>query len=158
MFRSAQTGWRSRPCFVMPGHSPSKTGVNALMAGLPRALDRDEVFAASRARAVARGNRSGDLTALDLAKRFGRRKRLGLTVGRRNRGAARLAARKAAVDAVAVRMIGDDEDAAIGEGRRGENQGPGDRHSQAQTSPHIPAPARNARWALSLPLQALRVR
>jgi hypothetical protein len=27
---------RSIPSFVMPGHSPSKTGVNALMPGHPR--------------------------------------------------------------------------------------------------------------------------
>jgi hypothetical protein len=31
-----RNGGCGEPSFVMPGHSPSKTGVNALMAGHPR--------------------------------------------------------------------------------------------------------------------------
>ncbi len=72
------------------------------------------------------GNRARDLVRVDAAIGGGVGKIARLAVGAGGMGAASLAARQALVDAIAVRLVGDDEDAAVGRRRRcGSNKGTG---------------------------------
>src|SRR5258708_20606461 len=120
-----------------------KTGVNDIF--LPRAGDRHEAVAAADAGMAAGGRHgAGDLVLLDLAERACAHEGLRLAIGGRNRGAAWLAIGEAAVDAVAVRIVRDDEGAVLG-GRdaaaatRDEERGP-----KALESAHGRSPAHKA--------------
>ena len=83
--------------------------------GLTRADDGDDVAIAVFAPArTAGGNGAGDVVAVDLAVRHGRREFVALAIGVSGRRAALVARGEAAVDAVAVPVIGDDEHALLG--------------------------------------------
>ncbi len=62
-----------------------------------------------------------------------------LAVGGRYRGAAMLAAGEAAVDAVTVWIVGDDEEAVFGRSRRGREQN-ARQHQKTPRNPHSPSP------------------
>ena len=88
---------------------------------LPRADDRDEVVAgrALAAACAARGDRTGNLVAIDLAEGRGLREFVGFAVRVRRRGAALGAGGQAAVYAIAVGIVGDDEHFSLGSRRTG---------------------------------------
>ena len=69
------------------------------------------------------GDRTGNFIGIDapVRHRLGKIPRLALGTG--GMGAAFLALGKALVDAVAVGLVGDDEDTAVGRGRRRGEQG-----------------------------------
>src|SRR5262249_29972466 len=96
----------------------SRRGCSAASA---QALDGDEFVAGGGA--VGRRHRTGDLLALDPAKRRGFRVVAGLAIGGRNRRAAGRAGGETAVDAVAVGVVGNDEGALFGLRRSAENGG-----------------------------------
>src|ERR1044072_6095781 len=118
---SARTSWRSDahdPEKACPGLDPGWVPVfgsgHAPRRTLPRALDRDKALAAADAGIATAGrNRAGDLVAVDPAERARLRKGLRLAVAGRDHGAAALAVGEAAVDAVAVRIVRDDEGAVF---------------------------------------------
>src|ERR1700756_4182874 len=85
---------------------------------LPRALDGDESIAAAAAAAAGGRDRARDVVAVDLAERRRLAELMRMAVGGRRRAAAALAGRQAAVDAVAVRIVGDDGDALFRPCRR----------------------------------------
>src|ERR1043165_4498867 len=126
------------PFFALGSGSPLSRGRAG--PGLARALDRDEAFAATGAHTAARRHRTGDLVALDLAERLRQRERLRLAKGGADGRATAPPIGKAAVDAIAVRMVGDDEDAVFGDRGRAQGQRRRKRYSQARQCPHLPAP------------------
>jgi len=90
-----------------------------------------DVLCATKPGAFARisfRNRAGDLIRVDPAE-LGCDRKVPLTaIGIGHRRAAAIALGQALIDAVAVRLIGDDEDAAIGErGGGGQDSGRGDK-------------------------------
>ena len=91
-------------------------------AGVPSALagDGDEFIAAGMM-AIAGGrrrDRAGDFVRIDAAIGGGLGKIPGLAIGAGGMGAAFLASGEALVDPVAIRLVGDDEDTAVGRRRR----------------------------------------
>ena len=69
------------------------------------------------------GNRAGDFVGIDAAIGGGLGKFARLAIGARGMRAAFVALGEALVDAIAVGLVGDDEDAAVGEcGRGGEQE------------------------------------
>src|SRR5882724_5646165 len=75
-------------------------------ARLSRALDGNELFGLGN----ADRDRSGDLLALDPAEGSSLREFARAAIGGRDRGSAACACRQAAVDAIPVRIVGNDED------------------------------------------------
>src|SRR5262245_64616344 len=76
---------------------------------LPRALDGDELVTAGRA--VGRRHAAGDFVVVELAERGGLGEVARLAIGSGDRDPAGRAGGEATVDAVAVRIVGDDESA-----------------------------------------------
>src|SRR5207237_701663 len=95
---------------------------------LARALDRDELIATAAFAGTGVGrDRAGDFVLVDLAVGCGLGEFPRLAVGGCGSGAAPGAGSEAAVDAVAVSVVGDDEYAFFRlRGRRAEQQGEGD--------------------------------
>src|SRR5262249_52368468 len=110
------------------------------------------------ARLAARRHRAGDLVALDLAERLRQREGLRLAIGGRDGDAAALPGREAAVDAITVGVVGNDEGAILSRRGRRKGERTRNRESQARNGSHSPGPNPNARWARSLRLEALRDR
>ena len=88
--------------------------------------DRD-ILHAAETRAFTAGclwNRTRNLVRIDAPEGTGFGKIALFAIGAGHRSAALLAARQALVDAIAVRLVGDDENPAVGEGgREGEHTG-----------------------------------
>ena len=78
---------------------------------LARALDGDEVVAIGAVAGRVGGNGAGNVVAVDLAVRQRVREFAPAAVGVRDRRAARRARGEAAIDAIAVGIVGDDEEA-----------------------------------------------
>jgi hypothetical protein len=77
--------------------------------------DGDVVATARSAAIFTLGNRAGDFVRIDPAIGRGLRKISQLTVGLRGMSAALLALGKALIDPIAVRLVGDDENPAVGQ-------------------------------------------
>src|SRR5258708_32232083 len=89
-----------------------------------RALDGDELLAdAAAAGIVGHRNGSGDVVLVDLVERGGLGELARLAIGGRCGRSAMRAGGEAAVDAVAVGRVGDDEGARLGLGRRSAENG-----------------------------------
>ena len=111
-----------------------------------RALDGDEVVAvrAVTGARTARRDRAGDVVAIDLAEGQSLAEFVGAAIGIRRGGAAGRARGEAAVDAIAVAVIGNDEQPLLGlrgagGGQHGRKDGKCDR-----TTHEIPTPGRGS--------------
>src|SRR5262249_30134020 len=94
---------------------PRAPGPAASARSLPRALDRDEfVASASPAAGAVRRNRAGDLVAVKAPVRRRLAELARAAIGRGRGGAAGIPAREAAVDAISVGVVGNDEGALLG--------------------------------------------
>src|SRR5271157_5138357 len=112
----------------------------ACMAGrikaLPQALDGDELVAGGGA--VGHRNGAGDLVAIDPAEGCRSNVAARLAIGGRYRNPATRPCRKAAVHAIAIGVVGDDEGALFGMSGSAEN----DRRAakRAEYAPHRSTP------------------
>src|SRR5579862_4054244 len=125
---------------MVANYSPFAISPFAVKSAL--ADNRDEIVArraAARARAAGR-NGAGDVVAVDFAERQRLREIARLAVRIRHRRAARRAGGEAAVDAVAVGIVGDDEDALfrLCGSRAEEHQGSGGDHETHEIPPNGP--------------------
>src|ERR1019366_7642006 len=121
---STSTACRSTSCAPMtrraasngrgfgPPSATAKCGPRCRGEDLARADDGDDVAGVAAAAAGAAGrDRAGDVIAVDLAVGRGRGELVRLAIGVGRRRAAFVARCEAAVDAIAVAVIGDDEHA-----------------------------------------------
>jgi len=106
-------------------------------ARLAHALDRDIFLAAVAAAAARRAGRgcAGDVMFIDLAVGDRLDELTRAAIGRRDCSAASRTTGKTAVDAIAVRVIGDDEHAAFRAGGRRAQNRHGKRHNR-ENGPH----------------------
>src|SRR4051812_17008958 len=118
----------------MAGSSPATTRS-------ARALDRDEAVAASRAGIGATGGHSaGDVVAGDFAEGFCLLEGARLAIGCCDACSAPLAIGEAAVDAVTVGVVRDNEDAVLGRGGQRGGHRPNEHQTEAPQKPHRPSP------------------
>src|SRR4051812_7216 len=100
-------------------------------------------------------DRAGDLVLVDLVERGGLGKLARLAIGGRGGGAALLAAGEAAVDAVAVGVVGDDENLFLRlRGRCAEQRDKGDGGNKgSHGTPAVADPDRSCRTMRAKPLR-----
>src|ERR1700685_2609164 len=106
------------------------TNPNALRAksASARALDRDKIVATRVVARAGRGNRAGNVVALDLAVRQGFGEFVGAAIGSCRGGAGYRAGGEASIDAIAVAVIGNNKQTRLSlRGRSSQDRG-GDSH------------------------------
>src|SRR6478735_2955818 len=109
-----------------PGHVCGKPPLDSSGESPLALAGNGDVFAAPGTRAflAAARHRAGNFVGIDTAIGGGGSKFPRLAVGAGSIGAAFLAPGEALVDAVAVGLVGDDEDAAVGGSSRGDDEEP----------------------------------